>query len=188
MTHEDLLNITLQVHGAVLLGALAGWYKYGDRSDILAKSQEGTESLLSKLRMMISRDLTDAIKTVLATVPSNPQLILGPDGKNPVYSEKVSNFLESERFRQAVRDYIDLEADAISDYRLLMHARTNWCLWARVLSWSILALIILQVLFLVGHGFADRILGNPLPNWCTHGSLSITGILVLFVFCLPFFF
>ncbi len=186
MTHQDLLSITLSVHAAVLLGALAAWYKYGDRSDVLARSLGGTEKILSTLRMMISRDLTAAIKTVLATVSSNPSPILGPDGKNSTYSEKASNFLESESFRQAVRDYIDFGADAISDYRLLMRARTIWCLWARVLRWSILTLIILQGLFLCGHSFVDWVLGKSMPDWCFHASLSITGFLVLFVFCLPF--
>lgn len=186
MAHEDLINIALSVHVAVLFGALAAWYKYGDRSDVLAKSLEGTETVLSRLRMMISDELLQAIKTVLSTVPTNPQAILGPDGKNPIYSEKVSNFLESEAFRQAIRDFVDLKADMISDYRVLMRARTTWCFWARILSWSILVLIVLQMLFLTGHGFIDKILGSPLPNWCIHGSLTITVFVVLFVFCLPF--
>jgi hypothetical protein len=186
MTHQDLLNITLSVHVAVLLGALAAWYKYGDRSDVLAKSLKGTDIVLTRLRIMISSDLTKAIREVLSTIPTNPQAILGPDGKNPIYSEKVSNFLESEAFRQAIRDFIDSRADVISDYRVLTRARANWCFWARILSWSILVLIILQAFFLAGHGFMDKILGNTLPNWCLHGSLTITGFVVLFVFCLPF--
>jgi len=186
MTHQDMLNITLSVHGAVFVGAIAAWYKYGDRSDVLAKSLEGTDNLLRKLRILISSDLSKHIREVLSTVPANPQAILGPDGKNAIYTEKVSNFLESEAFRQAIGDFVSSGANVISDYRVLARARASWCFWARLLSWSILAIIILQAVFLAAHGFIDKILGNHLPDWCAHGSIVITGFIVLFVLCLEF--
>jgi len=186
MTHAELLNIALYVHGAVLLGSLAAFYKYGDRTDILAKSLAGIDSVLSKLRMLISDELLTTIKKGLSTVPTNPQPLLGPDGKSFVYTEKAVNFLESDSFRQVVRDFIDRRAERISDYQALMRARSKWCLWARVLSWSILLSIILQIVFLVTHGFVDYLLGHSLSNWTIHATLAISGFIVLLVFSLPF--
>lgn len=187
MTHAELLKIALSVHGAVLAGSLVAFYKYGDRTDVLAKSLAGIDSVLSQLRMMISDDLLATIKGRLSAVPTNPQLILGPDGINPIYSEKVANFLESDTFRQTVRDFIDPRVDRISDYRVLMRARENWCFCARMLSWSIWFSIILQFVFLVTHGFVDYLLGHSLPNWTIHATLAISGFVVLFVLCLvPF--
>jgi len=171
MTHKELVDIAVSVHVGVLLGALAAWYKYGDRSEVLSKSLQGTEATLSRLRIIISDELMTGIKGTLSTMPANPELILGPDGKNPVYSERVTNFLESERFREAVRDFVDRRADCVSDYRALTRARTNWCFWARVLSWSILLLIVVQLLSLCVHGFVDKILGKTLPDWTVHGTL-----------------
>jgi hypothetical protein len=186
MTHAELLRIALSVHVAILAGSVVALYKYGDRTDVLAKSLAGMDSVLSKLRMIISDDLLATIKGCLSTVPTNPQLILGPDGRNPVYSEKVANFLESDTFRQTVRDFIDLRVDRISDYRILVRARDNWCFWARKLSWSILLLTILQVVFLVAHGIFDYLLAYSLPNWAIHATLAISGFMVLLVLCLPF--
>ena len=80
MTHQELLSITLIVHVAVLSGSLAAFYKYGDRSDFMAKSLEGTETTLSKLRMMISSYLLSSIKEFLSTI-LYPQPILGPEAK-----------------------------------------------------------------------------------------------------------
>ena len=74
----------------------------------------------------------------------------------------------------------------ISDYHVLVRARANWCFWARILSWSILVLIVLQILFLTVHGFIDKIMGHSLPDWCIYASLSITGFIVLSVFCVLF--
>lgn len=186
MTHAELLNIALSAHGAVFLGSLAAFYKYGDRTDVFAKSLEGTNSVLSKLRMMISDELLTAIKGCLSAVPTKPKLILGSDG-NAVYSEDAAYFIESDSFRQVVRDFIDLRAERISDYQVLMRARSKWCFWAKVLSWSIWLSIILQLVFLITHGFVDYVLGHSLPNWGIYATLAISGFVVLFVICLlPF--
>jgi len=186
MAHQDLVNIALYVHGAVLLCSLTAWYKYGDRSDILAKSLEGTESTLSKLRKMISDDLLTTIKEVLSTAQTqqtNP--ILGPDGRVLFYSERDANFLKSEEFEQAITDFVAFKCDMLSGYRILIRARSIWCFWARVLSWSILLLIVLQILSLALHGY-DKIVVKHLPDWSVHGTLIVTGCLVLIMFCLPF--
>jgi hypothetical protein len=185
MTHNALLQIGLTVHGMVLLGALAAWYKYGVGSEVQEKSLERTESTLSKLRMMISDELLTTIKTKLPSVPIELRPIIGPDGKTSIYSERVTNFLESERFREAINDFIDHKVGVISDYRELIRARDNLCLWARILSWSVWLVIILQILSLVLQGYIDMILGKEAPDWSIHGSLAITCFLVLFVICVP---
>lgn len=185
MTHQELVNIALYIHGAVLAASLGAWYKYGDRTDIFSKSLEGTESTLFKLRMMIANDLLTTIEKVKKDPLTVKPNLLGPNGQN-IYWEKEANFIESEGFRQAIRDFLDLKIDMISNYRVLMRARSNWCYWARILSWSILIIIILQMLSLAMHGFIDKILEIPLPSWCIHGSLTITVFLVLFLFCFPF--
>jgi hypothetical protein len=188
MTHAELLRIAISFHATVLIASLAAWYKYGDRTDVFAKSLTGTDFVLSRLRMMISDDLKATIKEYLSTVTySTTSSLVGLDGKTPIYSEKIALSLDSEDFRDCVRDFMNRTVvDSLSDYRVLKQARENWCFWARILSWLILLSIILQVLFLATHGFVDCLIGQPLPNWTIHTSLAMSGSVIALVFILPF--
>jgi len=183
MTHDVLTTWAITVHFAILSGALVAWYKYGDRSEVLAKSLEGTNFTLSKLQMMITSELLTTIKTMIQSVPSNPQPILGANGEASIYSERSMNFLESERFHQAIQDFVNRKTDAISDYRVFVRARVSWCFWAKTLSWTVLLVIVLQILAIILHGFFDKILGKTMPDWSIHSSLAVTALLVIFVFC-----
>lgn len=180
MTHAELLNLALSIHGAVFVGSLAAFYKYGDRTDVFAKSLAGTDSALSRIRKMISDELLTTVRECLHKKTPNLQPILGPDGTTYGYSEKTADLLESEAFRP-VRHFIDLRTDSISDYHILIRARENWCFWARMLSWSILLSIILQLVFLVIHGLVDHVLGYPLPDWSIFATLIISAVVVLVV-------
>lgn len=175
MTHQELINIAFYVHGAVLLGSLPAWYKYGDRTEIFAKSLEGIQSTLSKMHLMISNDLLKIIKLYQSAVQSN---IYGPNGE--FYKEDDARFIESEAFR----NFINHEPEIIAEYWVLIRAKSNWLNWALILSWMILILIILQIISLLFHGL-DKISITTLPDWISKASIGATGFLVLIIFCLP---
>lgn len=186
MTHSDLNEISLYIHGVVLLGLIAAWYKYGDRSDIIANSLAGTYALLTNLKHRISSDLLITIKKGFSPLPSNFNPVTINNGKSFNYHEYTTNFIESEKFHECISDYVENNTEYLSDYQELKSACIKWCFWVMLLSWIILSTIIFQLLSLVLHGFIDKILKISLNNWYIYITITVTGILVLFIFSIIF--
>lgn len=145
MTHGELVNWALTIHGSLLVAAWAAYGKYGDRTELISKSLQGVDETLRRIGLAMAEELGNALGPVFENAP----IVSAGEGGKDIYKERQANPVGSELFREAIRDFITSEAEALSDYRTLLLARARWQLWARLLSWSNLLLIIWQV-FVVG--------------------------------------
>lgn len=142
MTVPDLAGTLLACHGAVLLGALTAFYKYGDRSESFRSAMQATDDLLTTMRRRVSAELAEHLYPVFDDPQTVPSPILGRDGNS--YVERPVNPVRSERYRQAVSDFIEGSARALVDYRSLCAARESWSGCRRSLSWAVLVLAMWQ--------------------------------------------
>ena len=186
MTHGELVTLTWSSHAAVFVGALAAWYKYGDRSEIFAKSLSGTDETLRRMRTSIASDLSGTLESLLEEDSSEPQPILGPDGAAISYVERPVNFLHGEAYRESVATFLNERADSLADYRALAEARAGWCFWTRFLSWLIYVTLAWQFLAGgVGVLILDKVLSVALPDWLIQGTLIVTALLILTILAFP---
>ena len=133
MIHDALTSVALGTHATLLVGVLAAYYKYGDRTEITARGLQGTDATLREIRRKIAASLADAVREQLAA----PTLIL--EASTESYVERPSNPLESERYREAVRDFVEGNSSFLIDCRNLTLYRNAWLRAARRLSWILLA-------------------------------------------------
>lgn len=154
MKHDDLVLLALGAHAAVFLGALAAYYRFGDRTDITAKSLEGTDAVLREMRMAISAELTDHLRDTLSDSVVVSSIVL--DAGASAYVEKPSNSLASDRFREAVRDFVEESSEHLAACRSLFVERSKWSRTSRKLSWLLLLLAVWQGLVSGVLAFVDR--------------------------------
>jgi len=182
MTYAELINVVLSFHSAILLVALTAYFKYGDRSQIFAKSLQGASAALEVIRKGITLELVGAIKPILRSSDSVTSTILGPDD---AYFEKAIDMLDGEEFRDGVREFVERRANSIADCRSLTIARDRWCRWAERLSKGILFLLIWQSLSFIVAGSGKFLTTIPLS--ILKGSLvvSIGSVLVCLGLLVP---
>src|SRR6266852_9727879 len=155
MTHSELVNLILGCHTSIFVAASAAYYKYGDRTELFNRSLQGTDSAFGRIRQRITVELADALKPIFENPGSVPTPIFAPSGES--YIERAVNPVGSELYKEAIRDFLENSGDAIADYRSLLLARRGWCFWARFLSWSLLGLLVLEILLLASIGLLDKV-------------------------------
>lgn len=126
----------------MFVGALAAYYKFGDRTDITSRSLQGTDSLLRDIRRALAAELADWLRPALEESVSVSALIIDPS--SGAYVERPSRPLDSERFREAVREFVEIDSVRLADCRSLLSLRKRWCSAASALSWLLLTLVIWQ--------------------------------------------
>lgn len=135
----DWLGWSLGIDGAALVGYIAAFYKYGDRTEVYRGSLNGIRDLLIEIERQIAFDLAVRLQPVFSgDVPPVIEVSLfQPDGS--LFREVTVNPAGSEKYRQAVLDFVLSGSDAIVAYRVVTLCKDRWTRWARRLSWSLLA-------------------------------------------------
>lgn len=175
MNHQDLINLALSVHGSVLLATIVAFYKYGDRTELIEKGLRGSDSVFAEMRRRIATELVDVLKGYFESSQSAPTITLGND---PAYVERSNKLVQSEGFRETVRDFVEGHSVVMADYRNLVNARDQWCNWARFLSWTLLTLLFVEVVIVGILGFVDKLAGLALPDLSIQWSWLPVALLV----------
>ena len=95
------------------------------------------------------------------------------------YTERPVNPVGSESYRSTIRDFVEDNANTLVDCRSLRLARDAWCFWARMLSWSILGLLLWQALITGSLALFDKVLEVTIPDSLIKLSAipSVVGVL-----------
>jgi hypothetical protein len=150
---------------------VAAWYKYGDRTDLAKKSLDGTKEALDELRAYLGRALADAVKPTV-------ERILAEQGDPVVILEE----LRGENFQDDVSAFVTRDLDEMVTYRMLVHERKHWSLWAQRLSWGVYILMAVEVVFAAWFGLSNRVFSHPVSLRIAIVSFCVSGI--VFVFCI----
>jgi len=178
MTATEFQAWALSVHALVLPFSLVALYRYSDRTTIFAKSVADTDDLLQRMRIRIVSSLDGELGTVFERADSEPRLVT-LDG----YSERSTNPVGSEVYREALRRFVDGSVGVVVDYGELFRARARWCTWARILSWAVLILAIWEFVCVSSMGLAAKVFVLELPYVLTRLSFAPTIFLVIAFFC-----
>ncbi len=176
MSHADLISNFLTLHVAVGGTALAVFYYYSDRSDSTIGPLNATSNVLGELRRRISNDLQTRLEPIFQSPGSVPTPLITLEGGS--YIEKPVNPINSEAFRECVREFLDSSADNLDDYRQLSCARRRWCRWSICLSWLLISLLVWQGVVLVLL-YLDKSGFYSLFNMTIYVASTITLSLVL---------
>lgn len=155
-----------------MVGAVAAYYKYGDRTDVTDKSLRGTKEALDGLLAYLGRALAEAVRPTLERILTA--------GSSP---EIVAKELRGESFQNDVSSFVQDDIDEILFYRSLVHARTRWSAWSRRISWGVFVLLILQAAFTCYFAVVAKVLDyrvSPLFFWVTFAA---SGAVVIFCLC-----
>lgn len=127
----------LVAHSAILAAAVAGYYKYGDRTEYFRKSFQGLKNLQEALKSEISEHLKAWIAPVLReSSTSIASSVLDSSGN---FHQSFADPLEGESYKNAAALFLQGNLDSIIDYRILCSAATKWSFWARLQSWVFVA-------------------------------------------------
>jgi hypothetical protein len=159
----------LTVHGALFAGALAAWYKYGDRTDLAKKSLDGTKEALDGLRAYLGRALAEAVKPTV-------QRILAEQGDPDAVLEE----LRGENFQDDVSAFVTRDLDEMVSYKTLVRERKHWSMWAKWLSWGVYVLMAVELIFVVWFGLANKVFNIPVSLRMAVASFVVSGIVVVF--------
>jgi hypothetical protein len=162
VTHETLVSIAAATHAAILVGTSAAYFKFGDRTDVLAKSLQGTDETMRELRRLIAQDLAETLQNDLSHTTTVSAIIL--DATTEAYIERAANIFVGERYRDCVRRFVEENANRIVDCRGLVTMRHAWSRSARRLSWIILALGCYEAIVAGALAFLDRTEVVMLPS------------------------
>ncbi len=174
MTHTELVNVALSIHAPLLLAALAAYYKYGDRTELLSKSLQGTDGVLSRMRREIADELGESLRPILEN-PGTVPTVVG----NETYTERPVNPVGSELYRSTIRNFVEDNSNSLLDCRSLRSARDAWCFWARILSWSILGLLLWQAIATGSLALFDKVLEFAVPDQFIKFSAIPTAVGVI---------
>ena len=173
----DVVAWALGIHVVVLPFSLAGLYRYSDRSDLFAKSIGDTDDLLARMQRQVATAIEDELAPVFDRAEGEPQIVR-PDG----YSERPANPVRSDAFQEAVRRFVYSDAPALVDYGRARRARSAWCFWARVLSWTVLGLNFWEVLCIAILGLIGKLSAIEIPEYLASWSFAPTAVFVLAFF------
>ncbi|MGD0265299.1 MAG: hypothetical protein ABSD47_10190 [Candidatus Methylomirabilota bacterium] len=169
----------LGVHGVVFPLSLVGLYRYSDRTELFTKAVGDTDELLARMRRRIAAALERDLNPVFERSEGEPSTVR-PDG----YSERPTNPIGSEAYREALFRFIEGSAEIVVDYGRASRARGAWCAWARVLSWTVLGLAFWEVLCVSLLGLLGHLFGVETPTLLVKWSFVPTAALVcLFFVC-----
>ena len=181
MTLSAVAALALKVHGAVLVVAIAAYYKYGDRTSLFSRALQGNRRLRQAVRDNIAAELSRHLQPVIRDAAHTTSPVLNEAGE---YIEYATDITESEAFYQAIRDYVSLSASSLLDYRLAIQSGDRWRAWAHRLSSSILTLVILETFLVTAALVAPFVVdaSRVVAPWCFLASLVPTCILVIVLF------
>ncbi len=180
MTHEGLVALATTAHAAVLVGALAAYYKFGDRTEVFARSLQGTDQTLRELRRLIAADLAQRLKDDLGDDSTISAIVL--EQSTEAYVERPSIVLASEKFRESIRSFVEQGVSRLIDCRTLVGLRDGWSRSARRLSWCLLALALYQALVAGILAFLDRTEVIRLPDSFVLWAAGPTAIILAVCF------
>jgi hypothetical protein len=180
----EWLSWSLGVDGAALLAYIAAFYRYGDRTEVYRNSLSGTRDLIVEIERQIAFELAVRLKPVFSgDIPPVIEVVLfQADGS--LSREVTVNPVGSEKYREAVLDFVLSQNDAMIAYRIVTLCRNRWVRWARCLSWSLLAGIVMHGIFafaLIGVRLAD--LGTMPKWWLQAGCASSLCLFIFVLFC-----
>ncbi|MDQ1639255.1 MAG: hypothetical protein QOF62_2594 [Pyrinomonadaceae bacterium] len=176
MIRDQLVTAILAFHTGVLLSAVVAYLKYGDRTELFRKSLEGTNTTLESILRSVSIDLETRLNVVFAVQDEPQHVVLRPDGNE--WSDKPVSPVGSEKYREAIRDFVISSNQGLRDSLYLTQARDAWCRWAKRLSWLMLGLVCWE---LIASSFvwSEKIFVLNLADWLMKFSASITAALIL---------
>lgn len=158
----------------LLVGAVAAFYKYGDRTDLAEKSLRGAKEAENELCAYLGRALADAVKpTVERIIP------LG--GVLNTTREALLEEFRGENFQDDMSAFVTRDLDEMVSYRILVHARERWSWWAKRISWGVYTFLGIEAVSTVWFGFCNRILNRPVSWTVAVASFTISAI--VFAFC-----
>lgn len=177
----DFGALALKFHGALLVGAIAAWYKYGDRTDLTDKSLKGTKEAIDELRAYLGRALAQAVRPTVERILANNT---GPDGRLlNVAAIQILGELSGENFQDDVSTFASSEMDEMTRYRMLIQARKNWSVWAKRISWGVYTLLFVQLGFTGFFAVFTKALGLPVALSALLGTLGVSAAVGLFCMC-----
>ena len=183
MSHIELVNLALSIHGSVLLATIVAFFKYGERTELIDRGLRGTNGVFAEMRRRIVTELADVLASFFQSRQTTPTIT---DDQEPAYLEQLTNPVRSEGFRECVREYIEGNSVLIADYRSLLYARDHWCSWARFLSWTLLLLLLVELTIVGVLGLMDKLAGRTLPEWCIKWSwLPVSALVFCVALSLP---
>ena len=163
------------------MGAIAAWYKYGDRTDLAEKSLHGTKEALDELCAYLGRALADSVKPTVQRIIAEqgvPQL----DGTLNIPPGAVLEEFRGDNFQDDVSSFVTRDLDEMISYRTLIHARKRWSAWARRISWGVYVFLAAEFIFTIGFGLANRVFSYPVSLFIAVASFFLSG--VVFAFCI----
>lgn len=152
-----------------MLGAVAAWYKYGDRTDLTDKSLKGTKEALDGLEAYLGRTLADKLR------PTMERLVTGDRTPETILKE-----LNGEDFQNDVSSFVVSDIEELIWYRRLSDARTKWCSWARRLSWATWVWLILQGILSSFFLIISKVFNHTLSTTLTITGFAISGVPAIF--------
>lgn len=171
---EDMLAWGLGAHAVVLPLSLAGLYRYSDRSNLFKKSLGDTDDLLARMRTKVASAIEEELAPVFRRAEGEPRIV-SPHG----YSERPTDPVSSDAFREAIHRFVHSEVDALADYEQVYRSRNRWCHWARMLSWTVLVLSFWEVVCVAVLGLLAKFFGIQIADGVVAGSFAPTTVLVL---------
>ncbi|QEG17853.1 MULTISPECIES: hypothetical protein [Gimesia] len=184
MCHSELIELLLGIHVAVLLGSLAAFYAYSDRTDGFAASLKGNNETLRELRRKICRALEINLNPVFESPGAVPSPVLGPNGGT--YVERSVNPVGSEIYRESIRDFLEDRIEFICDYHSLFNASKRWCFWTDSFRNIVLGLFCWQLfssfIFLIDKATKVDISLWVLASFSTISVLAIMSAIISVIF------
>jgi len=178
MTHPELVNLVLGIHSPILLACLAAYYRFGDHSGVQIRALESSKRAREKLKREISASLGDKLEPIFSDPGSIVQvtMLYGPDDKP--YREVNVSPAGSEKYREAIFDFVLQDGDSMADYRDLHTLISTYMRWFKRRSWLIIALLIWQAIAVGTLLLVEKILAAWLPAPGIGLSLLPTGLIV----------
>jgi hypothetical protein len=179
VTHETLINIVLGAHFAILSAAFAVWLYFSIFSNNYRNWRNDIEDALRKLKRDIAVSLSEKLKPILKNAGAATNNILDSNGN---YLEKVVDPTEGESYLNALFGFINDKTHEMARYRSLFLTHNACSFWAAYLTWSVLILMVLEIIILTIIGYYEKLDGNNISDLQIKVSFSISGIVILFCF------
>jgi len=163
-----------------LVGAIAAYHKYGDRTELTDKSLKGTKEALETLLAYLGRSLADAVSPTVDRILANATKT--PEGEiKEVRPDTITRELQGEAFFDDISSFVNSDIEEMLFYRNLVHARVKWSCWAKRISKGVFALLILQGAFTF-YFAAERILNRPVTTIALLITFAVSALMVGFCF------
>jgi len=176
MTHEESLYLLAGVHGTIILASPLLLFQCGSWSTRFRTWLEDVDKDLANLRRTVARELAEELEPVFRETSNVVYEVLDPTGQ---VCERDVNPAGSEAYHNAVSTYVERSTGKLIRWRSLYSVRQANLSWAQYLSWSILALIIIEIMLLGVMLIPEKAFGYPVPDKLLWGTFVITGVLVI---------